>query len=117
MAARFELPRQWEDWVSWGLGIWLILSPWTLLFWNNTEATENAVIAGFLLILIEVVTLSAFRLWEEWANVALGVWLVVSPLLISALEWQAVGNFVVVGVLVVLLAFYEMWDARRQRSA
>jgi hypothetical protein len=117
MAARFEPPRQWEDWVSWGLGIWLVLSPWALLFWNNASAMENGVIAGFLLILVEAVTLSAFRAWEEWANVVIGLWLVASPLIIAMPTWLAVANFVIIGALVIGLATYELWDNRRTAGA
>jgi hypothetical protein len=117
MVARFEPPQQWEDWASWGLGIWLILSPWALLFWNNTPATENGVLAGFLLILIEAITLSAFRPWEEWANVAVGVWLVLSPLILPVPAVPAGANFIIVGACVILLAIYEMWDNRRQHSS
>jgi hypothetical protein len=117
MVARFEPPRQWEDWASWGLGIWLILSPWTLLYWNDTPATENAVLAGFLLILIEAVTLSAFRVWEEWVNVAVGTWLVLSPPILAVPAVPAGANFVIVGALVIVLAIYEMWDNWRQRSS
>src|SRR5450631_3438995 len=115
MAARFEPPRQWEDWVSWALGIWLILSPWALLFWNDASAMQNSVIAGFLLILIEAVTLSAFRPWEEWANVVIGIWLLVSPLVLIMPAWTTIANSVIVGGLVILLAIYEMWDNRGQR--
>src|SRR6478752_3636252 len=27
-----SLPKQWEDWCSWLLGLWLCISPWALLF-------------------------------------------------------------------------------------
>ena len=117
MVARVEPPRQWEYWVSWGLGIWLMLSPWVLMFWTQTRAMENAVIAGFLLIIVEAVTLSAFRLWEEWVNVLIGLWLIVSPALLAMPGWAETINFVVSGILVVALAAYEMWDIRRRPAA
>jgi hypothetical protein len=28
MAVEFSLPKQWEDWCSWLLGLWLCISPW-----------------------------------------------------------------------------------------
>ncbi|MFL5098111.1 MAG: SPW repeat protein [Xanthobacteraceae bacterium] len=79
-AVTFTPPKQWEDWCDWGLGIWLMLSPWVLLFEYDTPATRNAVIAGFLVVAAEALTLSMFQVWEEWINVALGAWLIVSPL-------------------------------------
>ena len=75
----FSFPKQWEDWTSWGLGIWLVLSPWALFFDPEPRAMENAVAVGALIIIVEIVELSIFRDWEEWINVALGAWLAISP--------------------------------------
>jgi hypothetical protein len=110
MAVRAELslPKQWEDWASWAFGIWLCISPWALEFDLDGVPTRNAVIVGFLIILVEVVTLSVFRPWEEWVNVALGAWLVISPWVLGILSRAATTNFVVIGVLVIALAIYEM---------
>ena len=112
-AAKLNLPRQWEDWSSWILGIALCLSPWALMFDKDGTATQNAVVVGFLIILAEVVTLSAFEVWEEWINVALGAWLVASPWVLAISNTAAKIEFVVVGFLVVALALYEMWDTNR----
>jgi SPW repeat len=113
-AAKLNLPKQWEDWSSWILGIVLCLSPWALMFDKDGIATQNAVIVGFLIILAEVVTLSAFEVWEEWINVALGAWLVISPWVLGILSRAATTNFVVVGVLVIALALYEMRSIERE---
>jgi hypothetical protein len=107
-AARFTPPRQWEDWCSWGLGIWLCISPWVLHFDLEPTATRAAVITGFVLILTEAVTLSVFRAWEEWLNVALGAWLIAAPWILAVPDAAATVNFVVVGLLVVALALYEI---------
>jgi hypothetical protein len=114
MAARIEPPRHWEDWVSWILGIWLLLSPWTLMFWTQAAVTRTAVITGLLLILVEAITLSAFRLWEEWGNVLLGLWLIAAPFTLPEVDRIAAGNFLIVGLIVVALALYEIWDAGRR---
>ena len=111
-AVTFTPPRQWEDWASWLLGFWLLLSPWIVHFANDTAATQNAVIIGFALILAEVVTLSAFQVWEEWVNVALGAWLLVSPWVLRDVGVAAGADFVAVGLLVIALAVYEMWQVR-----
>ena len=109
-------PRQWEDWASWLIGFWLLLSPWILHFEGETAAMQNSVIVGFVLILAEVVTLSAFQVWEEWINVALGAWLVVSPWALRGVGPAASADFVVVGLLVVALAAYEMWQIGNARG-
>lgn len=107
-AARFTPPRQWEDWVSWGLGIWLCIAPWALRFELEPGPTRTAVITGVLLILVEAITLSVFRAWEEWLNVALGLWLIAVPYVIATESTPATVNFIVVGLIVLGLAIYEM---------
>jgi hypothetical protein len=109
--AEVSLPKQWEDWANWAFGIWLCISPWALEFDLDRVPTRNAVIVGSLIILAEVVTLSVFRPWEEWINVALGAWLVISPWVLGIASPAAKANFVIVGVLVVALAVYEMRSA------
>ncbi|MFO0990107.1 MAG: SPW repeat protein [Alphaproteobacteria bacterium] len=104
----FTPPRQWEDWCDWALGIWLVLSPWTLRYWPDAVALKTAVIVGALLILAEVITLSVFRVWEEWIPVALGVFLTASPWLLPIADAGARTNFVVVGLLVAALALYQV---------
>jgi SPW repeat len=111
--AEFNLPKQWEDWTNWVLGIWLCISPWALLFSNDAAATRNAVLVGVLIILAEVVTLSIFQVWEEWISVVLGVWLAISPWVLGITETPAEVDFVIVGLLVLALALYEIWDERR----
>jgi hypothetical protein len=113
----FTPPQQWEDWCDWALGLWLILSPWILLFERDGVATRNAVIVGFLIMLAEAVTLSVFRVWEEWINFAFGAWLVVSPWVLPVTDPAATNNFVVVGLLVAALALYEVWEASVEHGA
>lgn len=114
--AQFSFPKQWEDWCSWLLGIWLCISPWALHFSLEPTATQATVISGLLIILAEVVTLSIFYAWEEWINVMLGVWLIICPWILGISISAARTNFVVVGLLVVALAFYEFWEARSKSN-
>jgi hypothetical protein len=74
-----------------------------------------AVLVGFLLIATEFVALYVFSVWEEWINVILGAWLVVSPWVLGVALVPTV-NFVIVGLLVLALALYEIWDERRHTA-
>jgi hypothetical protein len=114
MAVEFSLPKQWEDWCSWLLGLWLCISPWALRFDLDSTATQIAVISGVLVILAELLTLTVFRSWEEWINVILGAWLIVCPWIVGISSSTAKTNFVVIGALIAVLALYEIWTARRQ---
>lgn len=104
----FSFPKQWEDWASWLLGLWLLLSPWTLFFDNEPRAMENALAVGALIIIAEIVELSIFRDWEEWINVVLGAWLAISPWALNIANGAARWNFLIVGILVLALALYEI---------
>ncbi len=116
-ALAFTPPKQWEEWCDWALGIWLILSPWILLFERDAVATRNAVIVGFLVVLAEAATLTWFQVWEGWINVALGAWLAVSPWVLGVVDAAAKVNFIVVGALIAALALYEVWEVRRERAS
>jgi hypothetical protein len=114
--APLSFPKQWQDWSSWALGIWLLLSPWTLFFEFEPTAMHNALVIGTLIIVAEVVELSIFRDWEEWINVGLGIWLLISPWALGIASSAARLNFVIVGALVVALALYEIRDMRAESA-
>jgi SPW repeat len=109
---KLSFPKQWEDWASWILGIWLLLSPWALFFEYEPTAVRNAVVLGLLIILMEVVELSVFRDWEEWINIILGIWLVTSPWALGIASTAARWNFIIVGALVLVLALHEIRNMR-----
>ena len=115
--AKVDLPRHWQDWASWVLALWLLISPWALDFSHEDPATRNAVIVGALLLALEVVTLSAFRSWEEWANILVGVWLILSALVLPLASGAARLNFGLVGAMVVALALFELWDLKQRPTA
>lgn len=112
----FSVPKHWEDWVGILVGAWLCASPWVLQYSDNMLATQNAFLIGFLLIAAETVILYTFRAWEEWANVAIGAWLVISPWVLAITGTVATANVIVAGVVVLGLALYELWDVRQQQA-
>jgi hypothetical protein len=115
---RFALPEHWEDWAGLVLGLWLCASPWVLGFAEaDRVATENAFLVGALLIAAEMVILSAFHAWEEAANLVLGAWLVISTWVLGVAATAAMANFVIVGLLVLALALYELWEVRHHAAS
>src|SRR5919205_634263 len=111
---RFAMPRHWEDWINILLGLWLWLLPWALQFIGEDRgAAANAVLVGTLLVFTEALVLSAFQPWEEWICASIGAWLVISPWVLGVIAPLAWVNFIVVGLLVLVLSLYELWDLRR----
>ncbi|MER9328511.1 SPW repeat protein [Mesorhizobium sp. M0488] len=91
-------------------GIALVLSPWYLGFTTETYAAWNAWIAGAVIALIAVGALVASHAYEEWANLVVGLWTLVSPwaLGFSGLA-AAMWAHVIVGVIVAALAAGSLW--------
>jgi uncharacterized membrane protein YfcA len=113
-APQFSLPKYWEDWCAWLLGFWLCISPWLLGFDLEPTATRTAVITGILIVFVERITITLHRRWDEWINVILGAWLVICSWMLDISYPAAKTNFVAVGLLVLVLALYEIWEVRRE---
>ncbi|HVM50038.1 MAG TPA: SPW repeat protein [Candidatus Acidoferrum sp.] len=85
--------------VNVALGIWLIISPFVLVFTHHESAKWNDIACGI------AVALVALRGWSVW-NVALGIWLIISAFVLGfanvpTLLW----NNVILGALVGIVAF------------
>jgi hypothetical protein len=105
--------QQWQDWVTLVIGIWIFISPW--LFAGAVGAVAwNFYIVGVLVAALALAALFAFQVWEEWVNVVLGVWLIVSPWALgfsgfAPLTWNAV----IAGLLVVVFSGWRIGIASR----
>jgi len=110
----FSAHRAWEDWASMGLGLLIVISPWLAQTPDNQAATVNAMTVGALAIFIGALELQFVRRWEEWCELALGVWLVISPWLLG---YSTLGTLTMMhaifGLLVAALALLELWQDRQ----
>lgn len=98
------------------LGCWLVISPWEMNYSLIETATANACGLGGVLIVFNLI--SACRLTDkgqEIFNILLGCWLILSPYSLSfATEKEPTINAITVGVLVVALACWQIYDATRE---
>jgi ABC-type uncharacterized transport system permease subunit len=102
-----RLTTQWRDVANLILGLWLVISPWALSYMMETIPTWNAIIVGVVIAVAAIGALVAFHKWEEWVNVVLAVWLIVSPFALDyASHTTVLWNQIVVGVLVGILALW-----------
>jgi hypothetical protein len=106
--------KRWQDWVSLVLGIWLFLSPWLLGFYSSLPRDSwNFFVVGIAFIVFAAFALNLRTLWEEWVNLALGVWMIISPWALSYSAYAtARDDAIVVGVIVGLLAIWSLAEAR-----
>lgn len=110
-----KLTHSWQDSLSLILGLWLFVSPWVLDFSAVEIAMWNAVIVGLVIAMMALMTLVEFHDWEEWADMIVGAWLVISPWLLGFTDPEGVvaagtatWNTVIVGVLVLGLALWSL---------
>jgi hypothetical protein len=104
-----RLATHWRDAANLILGLWLAISPWALSYTMEAIPTWNALIVGVIIAVAAAAALFAFHKWEEWVNVALAVWLIVSPFALEfASHTTVLWNCIIVGVLVGILA---LWTA------
>jgi hypothetical protein len=116
--------QHWQDWINALLGAWVFVSPWVFQQATGTHsdmseaaalAAWNLWVVGITLAVVAAMALLAFRSWEEWLVVGLGVWLLLSPWLLGFNVLHALRlNAVVTGALVVLFA---CWSLEGQSAA
>ncbi len=102
------------DVVNLVLGAWLFLSPWIFGFASETVASWNAWLSGIVITGLAIAALAAFAEWEEWINLVVGIWVIVSPWLVgfSANATVAWVHYAV-GVIVAAVAAIRLWFAHQ----
>ena len=95
---------KWQDWASFGLGLWLAMSPWLLGYSQQEAATANAAFVGLALALGSHFEATC-ALSAEWLHALVGAWLVMAPFLLGyGPAPEATANSVAVGTLIMMLA-------------
>lgn len=101
--------KHWQDPLNLVLGLWLIASPWLLMYQDETNAMQNALIVGVLVVAMAAIELFKVQAWEEWANFALGLWLAVSPWMLGFSGIAlATYNALIVGIAIAALALWAL---------
>ncbi len=79
-----------ENWINLFLGAWIFIIPWALGTttpgYSLTAVTINFWIIGMVIMLSSGAALFKLKLWEEWVNVAAGIWLMGSPAIFNYAE-------------------------------
>lgn len=111
-----RIHRSWEDWTGIGLGVLVVISPWSTGPLDIYIAL-NAVIVGLLICSMSTLELRAIRPYQEWVNVGLGLLLAASPWLLNYSQRAdlAITHYVL-GAVVAVLAAFECWQGGRQQT-
>lgn len=96
------MQKRWQDWAMLLFGLWLFFSPFLLSYSSLTSiAAWNSSLLGFAIAFFAMMALAIPRLWEEWINLVLGLWLIIAPFVLGfSADNAATWNHVVLGVLI-----------------
>lgn len=112
--------RHWQDIVTGIVGLWLIAFPFLFDVVGASSPmlfTLNFLICGIIALLLAATALTAFRSWEEWIGVVLGLWLIASPWLLGFVAAEAARwNALVAGVIIVGLAGWALMDSAEEHA-
>jgi SPW repeat-containing protein len=90
------------------VGLFLFASPSLFVFTSETARIDiwatSAVIAA-----TSIVAIVMFSNWEEWLNLLLGFWLVVSPWALGFAHTKAMHISIGAGIVVTFMAGLELW--------
>jgi len=102
------------DVINFILAVFLFLTPWIFGFMSEHTAAGNAWVIGVVMGIVAIVALTKFAEWEEWVNLLLGVWVVVSPWVLGfVVTTAATWVHVIVGLIVAILAAVKLWQLRQ----
>lgn len=87
------------------LGIWLVFSPLVIGHMSESLAWNNVVV-GLAVLILAIARLSVRTpvAIESWANLLLGLWLIIAPFALRPVESGQMWNCIIVGVVVAICA-------------
>jgi SPW repeat-containing protein len=88
--------------------IFLLAAPWMFVHANPTAAIDLRA-SGAAIAILSLAAIIAFSVWEEWVNLLLGAWLIVSPWLLGFAHTRAMHFSVVAGAAVMFMSLLELW--------
>ncbi|HEY8100204.1 MAG TPA: SPW repeat protein [Burkholderiaceae bacterium] len=113
--------QRWQDWVILILGIWLFISPFWMTGYTSTSnaAAWDSYVLGVATVVFAIAALSTGRVWEEWVQLVLAIWLVLSPFFLSFYDTEhgAAINQIIVGILIGADAILVLSTAQGQQQA
>jgi hypothetical protein len=86
----------------------LFISPWLFRLTNGPGKTDLWITSAIIGV-VSLAAIIAYRDWEEWVNVLLGLWLIASPWLLGFPHTRAMHLSIGIGVVVVLLALLDLF--------
>jgi hypothetical protein len=90
------------------LALVLLVSPW-LFALQNGPAKLDLWVSSAIIAAISFGAIAAYASWEEWLNLLLGMWLVISPWVVGFTHTRAMHFSIGIGAAVAFLAALGLW--------
>jgi hypothetical protein len=90
------------------IALFLFVTPW-LFAYANPKAKLDLWASSGAVAVVSIATLVAFSMWEEWLNLLLGAWLMLSPWVIGFTHTRAMHFSIGIGVAVAFFAAIELF--------
>ena len=105
--------RTWEDGVGLLLGLTIGLSPWLYHEPSVPGVLLNSGLTGLAVLMLAQLELVRVRRWEEFAQLACGLWLSASPFIFDYAHQDHLRFWHwVLGAIVSVLALFQLWQDR-----
>ncbi|MDR3467422.1 MAG: SPW repeat protein [Xanthobacteraceae bacterium] len=94
-----------------GCGLFLLVAPWLFGFVSRSGRLDTE-LTGLALTALAIAAIVLFAEWEEWLQLALGLWLIAAPWALGLAHTSFMHVSVTIGVIVTYLAALELWMVR-----
>jgi hypothetical protein len=90
------------------LAMVLFAAPWFFAHASQTAVVDLR-LSSAAIIILSLAAIIAFSTWEEWVNLLLGLWLVVSPWLLGFAHTRPMHYSIAIGAAIAFLAALDLW--------
>lgn len=108
----------WQNWTNIVLGVWCFITPWIVTNKMSHEGAKmmswNAWIVGAAIVVVAWAALLELKPWEEWMNLVLGIWLIVTPWIFGFVQDRtSLWNSVLTGFAVAVISGLALPTAQK----
>ena len=97
-------------------GIWLIVSPFVLVYAHGTARSNDIVLGAVIVVsaFIRALAPEGGTIWLSWLNALWGIWLIIASFVLGY-AGPARTNEIVLGIIVLILSIWSAASARFRR--
>ncbi len=111
---------KWAQWINALIGVWLIISPWTLGYSQDSGALWFSIIVGAILLIVSIWAavqseIKGWASWQSWIALLMGVLAIIESFSFK-FSTGTMWTDIILGVVVIILDLFAMGITQSQRS-